>query len=87
MLKIGAAPLHFWFPSVIRGLSWGRCIVLLRIQKIAPLGLLSYIVREVDISGLIIVRVIAGAIVGSVGGLNQVFLRKIIAYSSINHIS
>nr|YP_009353730.2 NADH dehydrogenase subunit 2 [Neotrypaea harmandi] len=87
LLKMGAAPMHFWFPSVMSGLSWGSCMVLMSIQKLAPLGLLSYIVGSMENSYMIMVSIVLGAFVGSVGGLNQVFLRKIMAYSSINHMS
>nr|YP_009116471.2 NADH dehydrogenase subunit 2 [Trypaea australiensis]AJD80498.2 NADH dehydrogenase subunit 2 [Trypaea australiensis] len=87
MLKMGAAPLHFWFPSVMSGLNWLSCLVLMSIQKIAPLSLLSYMLSSLESSYLIIIGIIAGATVGSIGGLNQVFLRKILAYSSINHMS
>nr|AOH05878.1 NADH dehydrogenase subunit 2 [Filhollianassa ceramica] len=87
MLKMGAAPLHFWFPSVMSGLSWFSCMVLMSVQKIAPLSLLSYILSIMEGSYFVIIGIVFGAMIGSIGGLNQVFLRKILAYSSINHMS
>jgi len=51
-------------------------------QKIAPLILISYII----INSLIIISIIISVIIGSLGGLNQTSLRKLIAFSSINHL-
>lgn len=82
LLKRGSAPFHFWFPNVIEGLSWLNALVLITWQKIAPLILISYII----IKPLIITRIILSSIIGALGGLNQTSLRKLIAYSSINHL-
>lgn len=83
LLKIGAAPFHFWFPGVIEGLSWTNGLILITWQKIAPLILISYVL----VPGLVRFRfIILCAIAGSLGGFNQTSLRKIIAYSSINHL-
>nr|QIC50543.1 NADH dehydrogenase subunit 2 [Penaeus stylirostris] len=86
LLKAGAAPFHFWFPSVMEGLQWNQIIILMTIQKIAPLSLLSYLLYS---STLYIVpaAIITSALVGAIGGINQTFLRKIMAYSSINHMA
>ena len=86
LLKAGAAPFHFWFPRVIEGLQWPQAIILITIQKIAPISLLSYLVSDV-VNPIFIRAIILSAIVGAIGGINQTLLRKIIAYSSINHIA
>nr|UFQ24730.1 NADH dehydrogenase subunit 2 [Diestrammena japanica] len=83
LLKMGAAPLHFWFPGVMEGLSWMNCLVLMIWQKIAPLMLLSYLVK---INIFTITIIIMSVLIGSIGGLNQTSMRKILAYSSINHL-
>lgn len=86
LLKAGAAPFHFWFPRVIEGLQWPQAIILITIQKIAPISLLSYLTSE-NITPIFLRAIILSAIVGAIGGINQTLLRKIIAYSSINHMS
>jgi len=86
LLKAGAAPFHFWFPRVIEGLNWPQAVTLMTIQKIAPISLLSYTIPHSP-SFLIFSSILLSAGVGAVGGLNQTFLRKIMAYSSINHIA
>nr|QDO72153.1 NADH dehydrogenase subunit 2 [Pandalus japonicus] len=86
LLKMGAAPLHLWFPSVMQGIGWMQCITLMTIQKIAPMLLLSYHVGS-PITEMVFLSSILSGLVGSVGGLNQTLLRKIMAYSSINHMA
>nr|QXT44050.1 NADH dehydrogenase subunit 2 [Anenteotermes nanus] len=82
LLKSGAAPLHWWFPGVMEGLSWENCALLMTIQKAAPLMLMSYLI-EMNIFTLSIIMM--STIVGAIGGLNQTSMRKILTYSSINH--
>lgn len=82
LLKRGSAPFHFWLPNVIEGLSWQRNMVIITWQKIAPLLILSYCLNFF----LLNIITIFSIIFGSLGGLNQSSLRKLIAYSSINHL-
>nr|QXG19360.1 NADH dehydrogenase subunit 2 [Drosophila miranda] len=82
LLKMGAAPFHFWFPNMMEGLTWMNALMLMTWQKIAPLMLISYL----DIKNLLLISVILSVIVGAIGGLNQTSLRKLMAFSSINHL-
>nr|ALO77366.1 NADH deshydrogenase subunit 2 [Bruchinae sp. GENSP01] len=83
-LKMGAAPFHAWFPEVMEGLNWGNCLLMLTWQKIAPMVILmSNLNMTMFLSWIIVIS----SIVGGLMGLNQVSLRKILAYSSINHIA
>jgi NADH-ubiquinone oxidoreductase chain 2 len=82
LLKRGTAPFHFWFPRVIEGLNWYRNFILITWQKLAPLIILSYSLRL----NLIIVVIFCSMLFGSLGGINQTSLRKLIAFSSINHL-
>nr|AUB29951.1 NADH dehydrogenase subunit 2 [Neoceratitis asiatica] len=83
LLKMGAAPFHFWFPNVMKGLSWINALMLMTWQKIAPLMLISYTSQN----KFLILIIILSSIIGSLGGLNQTNLRKLMAFSSINHLS
>nr|YP_010238743.1 NADH dehydrogenase subunit 2 [Amphinemura wui]QTE20667.1 NADH dehydrogenase subunit 2 [Amphinemura wui] len=83
LLKMGAAPFHFWFPGVMEGLNWMNGLMLLTWQKIAPLMLISYSFKLDTFFSFIIVL---SVLIGSLGGLNQTSIRKILAYSSINHL-
>nr|WNL53822.1 NADH dehydrogenase subunit 2 [Quasitermes incisus] len=82
LLKSGAAPFHWWFPGVMEGLSWENCALLMTVQKAAPLMLMSYLI---DINIFTLSIILMSTIVGSIGGLNQTSMRKILTYSSINH--
>merc|ERR1712071_606773 len=54
-----------------------------------PLFLLSYSLTNLRTTYYLIVKIcsIFSCFVGRIGGLNQTLLRKIIAYSSINHLA
>nr|UPX88694.1 NADH dehydrogenase subunit 2 [Cychrus caraboides] len=83
LLKMGAAPFHFWFPEIIEGMNWINSLILMTWQKIAPMMLLSYTLKSYN---YIIFIIMMSTLIGSIGGLNQTSLRKIMAYSSINHL-
>nr|QJF72860.1 NADH dehydrogenase subunit 2 [Nephus reunioni] len=83
MTKLGAAPFHFWFPEIIEGLNWINSLILLTWQKIAPFILLSYNFMEINFLWLII---FLSMLTSGVMIWNQVSLKKIMVYSSINHM-
>nr|YP_009343058.1 NADH dehydrogenase subunit 2 [Faxonius luteus]APS87285.1 NADH dehydrogenase subunit 2 [Faxonius luteus] len=87
MLKLGAAPFHFWFPQVMEGLNWIQAMILMTFQKVGPMILLSYLVYDKWSLIMIFTSAVVSAVVGAMGGLNQLYLRKIMAFSSINHMS
>lgn len=55
-------------------------------QKIAPIFLISYIAIKSRIIFLLRSCGILSALFGAIGGINQISLRKVIAFSSINHL-
>nr|YP_009740797.1 NADH dehydrogenase subunit 2 [Sinopodisma lushiensis]YP_010125551.1 NADH dehydrogenase subunit 2 [Sinopodisma qinlingensis]APX55770.1 NADH dehydrogenase subunit 2 [Sinopodisma qinlingensis]QID03785.1 NADH dehydrogenase subunit 2 [Sinopodisma lushiensis] len=83
LLKIGAAPFHFWFPEVMGTSTWMNCLTLMTWQKIAPMMVLSYCIQQ---SKFMFVIIISSIIIGALGGLNQTSLRQLLAYSSISHL-
>nr|YP_010373837.1 NADH dehydrogenase subunit 2 [Cletomorpha raja]UPI55377.1 NADH dehydrogenase subunit 2 [Cletomorpha raja] len=83
MIKVGAAPFHFWLPEMMSNLNWMECMLLMTWQKIAPLTVLSNMVLNTWLLNLLILM---SVMTGSISGLNQTSLRKILAYSSINHM-
>nr|YP_010527012.1 NADH dehydrogenase subunit 2 [Brahmaea certhia]UHM24612.1 NADH dehydrogenase subunit 2 [Brahmaea certhia]UXR12349.1 NADH dehydrogenase subunit 2 [Brahmaea certhia] len=82
LMKMGAAPFHFWFPNIIEGLTWFYSFILMTWQKITPMILLSY---YFNLNYLFII-IILNIIIGAIGGLNQTSLRKLMAFSSINNL-
>nr|ALO77309.1 NADH deshydrogenase subunit 2 [Byrrhinus sp. BYR01] len=83
LIKMGAAPFHFWFPEVMEGLQWMNCLIMLTWQKIAPMIILMYNMTNMVMIALVIITSMA---ISGIMGLNQTSLRKILTYSSINHI-
>nr|YP_010311866.1 NADH dehydrogenase subunit 2 [Grypocephalus pallipectus]UNA71174.1 NADH dehydrogenase subunit 2 [Grypocephalus pallipectus]UPL65766.1 NADH dehydrogenase subunit 2 [Grypocephalus pallipectus] len=83
VIKLGAAPFHWWLPSMMSNLNWTECFIMMTWQKLAPLMVMSNLLPK---STLLYSIVIMSGLIGSVGGLNQTSLRKMLAYSSINHL-
>nr|YP_009701194.1 NADH dehydrogenase subunit 2 [Idgia oculata]QEQ14400.1 NADH dehydrogenase subunit 2 [Idgia oculata] len=83
LTKMGAAPFHFWFPEVMEGLNWMSSLLMLTWQKIAPMILLMY---NSQINNYFMIIIILSMLISGILGFNQISLRKILAYSSINHI-
>nr|ACA21289.1 NADH dehydrogenase subunit 2 [Shinkaia crosnieri] len=87
LLKLGVSPFHFWFTQIMESLLWPQAIILMTIQKMAPIFLLSYLISPFNIIWMLMISSILSAIVGALGGINQTSLRSIMAFSSINHMA
>nr|AUJ22841.1 NADH dehydrogenase subunit 2 [Ignelater luminosus] len=83
LTKMGTAPFHFWFPEVMEGLDWMNCLLILTWQKIAPMVLLMY---NMNFNLFMVTMIVSSMVISGIMGVNQVSLRKILAYSSINHM-
>nr|YP_010397344.1 NADH dehydrogenase subunit 2 [Glycyphana fulvistemma]UQJ77451.1 NADH dehydrogenase subunit 2 [Glycyphana fulvistemma] len=83
LTKMGAAPFHFWFPEVMEGLNWVNSLIMLTWQKIAPMILIMYSNKT---TLYFIIVIVMSMLISGIMGMNQTSLRKILAYSSINHI-
>nr|AML25882.1 NADH dehydrogenase subunit 2 [Staphylinidae sp. BMNH 1274206] len=84
LTKLGMAPFHFWFPEVIEGLNWLNCLILLTWQKITPMILVMY---NFKLQNYFFIVIITCMLISGINGFNQISLRKILAYSSINHMA
>nr|UYO78882.1 NADH dehydrogenase subunit 2 [Pygoluciola sp. 1 XHF-2022a] len=83
ILKMGMAPLHFWFPEVLEGLNWNNCMLMLTWQKITPMMLIMYNTKS---SFFFFMIIISSMIISSIMSINQISIRKLMAFSSINHM-
>nr|UGW52809.1 NADH dehydrogenase subunit 2 [Isocladus armatus] len=84
VLKAGGAPFHAWMPMIVTGLSWPKIGFLFSVQKLAPLVLLYYLSGS-GVNKLFSMVILASAVVGAVGGVNEIYLKKLLAFSSISH--
>uniref|UniRef100_UPI0030019745 NADH dehydrogenase subunit 2 n=1 Tax=Sannella crucifera TaxID=3019673 RepID=UPI0030019745 len=77
LIKLGVVPFHNWVLTVIEGLEFIVAMMMLTVNKLAPMTLLSYVSKSMmTIVGLTI-------LIGSLLGLNQNSIKKLIGYSSI----
>nr|YP_003541000.1 NADH dehydrogenase subunit 2 [Hypsiglena torquata]ACD77463.1 NADH dehydrogenase subunit 2 [Hypsiglena torquata] len=84
MMKMAAAPFHFWLPEVSQGTTTLTTLTILTWQKIAPLTILLVTHNKTNIT-LTLISAILSVMIGGLGGLNQTQLRKLMAFSSITH--
>nr|ABL11150.1 NADH dehydrogenase subunit 2 [Elaphe climacophora] len=84
MMKMAAAPFHFWLPDVSQGSTTLTTLTVLTWQKIAPLMILLMIHNKTNIT-LTLMSAILSITAGGLGSLNQTQLRKLMAFSSIAH--
>nr|YP_010350042.1 NADH dehydrogenase subunit 2 [Aipysurus eydouxii]UOI66222.1 NADH dehydrogenase subunit 2 [Aipysurus eydouxii] len=84
MMKMAAAPFHFWLPEVAQGSTNLTALTILTWQKIAPLTIMLTIHSKMN-QTLLLMSAILSVVVGGLGSLNQTQLRKLMAFSSIAH--
>nr|YP_010585926.1 NADH dehydrogenase subunit 2 [Maesaipsyche stengeli]UZZ43649.1 NADH dehydrogenase subunit 2 [Maesaipsyche stengeli] len=82
LLKLASAPLHWWMIQIIESLDWFSFLLISTWQKIAPFILLSYLINSM----VIVITVFFNCLLGAVGGINQLYIRKLLTFSSINNM-
>ncbi|KAG7168395.1 Cytochrome c oxidase subunit 1-like 9 [Homarus americanus] len=87
LLKLGAAPFHFWFPQVIEGMNCIQSIALITVQKIAPMLLLSYLTFNYLVTSLLFYAIILSSIIGAVGVALIFHFQQIFHFSQITSIN
>nr|YP_009710406.1 NADH dehydrogenase subunit 2 [Ampithoe lacertosa]QFX74908.1 NADH dehydrogenase subunit 2 [Ampithoe lacertosa] len=85
LLKMGVAPFHQWMPAIAEGLQWETMLILMIPQKIGPLILIHQVTLSNLMNTNMFLFITLTALIGSVGGLINFSLRKIMIYSSISH--
>nr|AEW46271.1 NADH dehydrogenase subunit 2 [Gehyra sp. MPH-2011] len=85
LLKLGAAPMHLWYPEVLQGTTFNTALLISTWQKLAPLTLL-YMMHTNLPNNLLLMTGLLSALWGGWAGLNQTQTRKIMAHSSIAHM-
>nr|WRY72435.1 NADH dehydrogenase subunit 2 [Typhlocyba bilaminata] len=77
LIKMGVVPFHNWVLTVAEGMEMVTMMILLTINKIAPLVIMTYLKTSFNV--IVMMTVLAGSILS----LNQNSIKKMIAYSSI----
>lgn len=81
VLKLGAAPLHSWFPHLSTLLPWGLNLVLMTLQRISPLFLTLFSPHR-----FFLLLSLLGALVGRVCLPLVILTPPLLAYSSVAHM-
>lgn len=84
-LKLSAAPFHIWIPDIYQGASTGMAMVISVIPKISILIAMTKLYPyfpKVYLTALSIISFI----IGSIGGLLQSNIKRLMAYSSIHFL-
>nr|QUQ05896.1 NADH dehydrogenase subunit 2 [Neoconidiobolus thromboides] len=88
LFKIGAAPFHNWLADVIDGVPTIISTWLAVVSKISIIILLYVLYNNIFINinnSIIIISIILSLIVGSLVGIVQYRIKRLLAYSSIAH--
>nr|UFR83111.1 NADH dehydrogenase subunit 2 [Neohylomys hainanensis] len=85
LMKLGVAPFHFWVPEVTQGVPLKIGMIILTWQKLAPMYILYQSIHTTN-NLIMMTLALLSIMIGGWGGLNQLQLRKILAYSSIAHM-
>nr|YP_010586459.1 NADH dehydrogenase subunit 2 [Plectrocnemia tortosa]UZZ44260.1 NADH dehydrogenase subunit 2 [Plectrocnemia tortosa] len=83
LMKLGSVPFHYWYIEISNIISWKMFFMLSTWQKLGPMMILLYNFNEY----IMIFSIIMNSTIGMLGGLNQISLKKIMSFSSINHLS
>ena len=92
IFKIGGVPFHWWLPDVYTGSPTIITGYFAIVPKIGVLSAISMILwgvlgnEETNISKLLLGVSVLSIIVGTLGGLNQSIMKRLLAYSSIANI-
>lgn len=84
-MKVGVFPKHFWFIDVMQGVKFYAGFFVAIVSKIVPLYIIVAIRKEYIFVILKVVGVIS-VVIGSIFGVQQTQLRKLIALSSVTHL-
>lgn len=95
LIKVSAAPLHFWSPDVYDGIPTIVTTFVAIIPKISILVILFnlvhftnniYITLEYTWTTSLLISSLLSLIIGTVMGLTQIRIKRLYAYSTISHL-
>nr|QDH82210.1 NADH dehydrogenase subunit 2 [Parapolybia varia] len=89
-MKLGMFPFFIWMPIIYSNINWILIFFMSTTQKIIPMLILNLIFNfnnQVNIIQLIYMMVIISSLIASLLSIKELNLKKIFAFSSINHSS
>lgn len=92
LFKIGAAPFHMWLPDVYEGVPTSLTAIFSIVPKIALFSLFLRLSLDLFVTNyyywhqILLYSSICSIIIGTLGALYQVKIKKLLAYSAISHV-
>ena len=89
IFKVSAAPFHNWAPDVYQNTPTVVTMMLITLPKISIMTALFTLTKEfisTKVVFILLVVAIASLVIGTVTGLVQTQLRRLLAYSTISHV-
>lgn len=83
LFKLSAAPFHMWAPDVFEGSPAPTTALLSTVPK---MGVFSILVAQGPVAQALLVAVLFSLVVGAAGALNQIKIKRLLAYSGIVHM-
>ncbi|KAI7933195.1 hypothetical protein MJO29_016978 [Puccinia striiformis f. sp. tritici] len=87
--KVSAAPFHNWAPDVYQNTPTVVTMMLMTLPKISIMTALFTLTKEfidTKVVFILLVVAIASLVIGTVTGLVQTQLRRLLAFSTISHV-
>nr|UKT59934.1 NADH dehydrogenase subunit 2 [Thrips palmi] len=82
-MKLGLSPFHFWMISMIEGIKWNLAFIIMTVQKIIPICILMFFIHQ----KMIIFMCLMNSMIVALSGITMYSMRKLMGFSSINHLS
>lgn len=89
IFKVSAAPFHNWAPDVYQNTPTVVTMMLITLPKISIMTALFTLTKEfidTNVVFILLVVAIASLVIGTVTGLVQTQLRRLLAFSTISHV-
>lgn len=89
IFKVSAAPFHNWAPDVYQNTPTVVTMMLMTLPKISIMTALFTLTKEfidTKVVFILLVVAIASLVIGTVTGLVQTQLRRLLAFSTISHV-
>lgn len=89
IFKVSAAPFHNWAPDVYQNTPTVVTMMLITLPKISIMTALFTLTKEfisTKVVFILLVVAIASIVIGTVTGLVQTQLRRLLAFSTISHV-
>lgn len=83
LFKLSAAPFHMWAPDVYEGAPTPTTALLATVPK---MGVFSILVALGPVAQALLIAVLFSLVVGAGGALNQIKIKRLLAYSGLVHM-